>query len=94
MSKIPNSVLDAFLSNLDAAISEETDMQGGKKIVAFLVKKGYIKEQKIRAHMVNVLYEKAKLGAKSKTDAINSVAAQVDIDEKQVRNILGNLSKY
>jgi len=94
MQKIPNSVLTAFLSNLDETISEETDIQGGKLVVAFLVEKGYIKEHKIRAHMVNVLYQKAKIGAKSKTEAINIVAAQIDIDEKQVRNILGNFSKY
>lgn len=94
MQPIPNNIIDGFLSSLETEIDREGMAECCRCVIAFLVEGGFIKASKIRAHMVNVLYSKAKINAKSKTEALNIVAASMDIDEKQVRNILGNTGKY
>ena len=94
MSNIQDSTIDSFLGSLEKTIEGEGMGECCRCVIAFLIENGFIKPSQIRAYMVGVLYEKIKPKAKSKTEALNQISAILEIDEKQVRNILGNLPKY
>jgi hypothetical protein len=94
MSNIPEQILDKFYNSIERRIDSSEMNECVRCIVVFMVEQGFIKACKIRAYMVGQLYPKALAETPSKTQAIKTVARWMEIDEKQVRNILSNRTRY